>query len=338
MKQHTYLSTLACMFLLGLLWTGLALAAGASNPPAKMNRPEAKRTVPQVMVAYFYNEEALRTMQAELPGVKFNTLTAPELAIGTELLAILPLAGIETAALELCQIRYGDDGVFRPDVAFLHQPLEPASAYVLRTVIAEGMPNLAVCLKSVIQGKHCWTAQHDGMEGGLIFDGTFIRWNKEQYLRYTTSLRGGITLNSAAPHYNNARFGFSLAWTAGTYTVTEADNGDGTTIEDGRGLQMRAYGTMGYSVMSQSFAQAQAELAQSFDSITYRRAQRVSEQADWFVLSGYRGENIGYVKCFFSKDKAVIVDISYPKASQANYEELVKTVAKTFQVHGTDDH
>lgn len=326
MKQHQWILGLACVFLLSLLWAGLALAAGA------------KRTVPQVMLAYFYNEEALRSMQAELPGVRFNTLTAPELADGTEILVILPLAGLEAAALELCQIRHEDDGTARQEPAFLYQPLEAASAYVLRTVIAEGMPNLAVCLKSVIQDKHCWTAQYNGMDGGLVFDDIFIPWNKKQYLQGTATAEGGITLNPAAPRYSNARFGFSLAWTAGTYTATEADNGDGITVEDGRGLQMRAYATMGYSVMNQSFGQAQAELAQSFDSITYRRAQRVPEQADWFVLSGYRGENIGYVKCFFSKDKAVIVDISYPRASQANYEELVKTVAKTFQVHGTDDH
>ena len=53
-----------------------------------------------------------------------------------------------------------------------------------------------------------------------------------------------IAVNPRAPEYLNARFGFSLSWTPGNYRVSEAENGDGITVTDGKGLTMLAYAAL----------------------------------------------------------------------------------------------
>lgn len=141
---------------------------------------------------------------------------------------------------------------------------------------------------------------------------------------------GQIVLDPAAPRYSNARYGFSLSLPPGEYQARSSDNGDGLRVQDGRGLVLLAYGTMAPGALGQGFAAMLAELAQGFDTVTYRKTDA---QAGWFVVSGYRGGKIGYVKCFFRGSDACIVDISYPKADKARYDALVTSVARSITAH-----
>ena len=53
----------------------------------------------------------------------------------------------------------------------------------------------------------------------------------------------GLTdVTGAAPCYSNGRFGFSLSWLSGNYSVREADNGDGIVVQDNEGFTLLAYG------------------------------------------------------------------------------------------------
>lgn len=139
---------------------------------------------------------------------------------------------------------------------------------------------------------------------------------------------GEIRIDQTAPKYVNARYGFSVSWTPGTYTAVEAENGDGITVHDQGNLTMLAYGTMGYAVQGRSMEDAVADFAQKLDTVAYKKVDR---QAGWFVLSGMQGQNIVYVKCLFGEDDARILEVSYPQAEKQAYDAVVSRAAKTFK-------
>ena len=144
----------------------------------------------------------------------------------------------------------------------------------------------------------------------------------------------GLTdVTGAAPCYSNGRFGFSLSWLSGNYSVREADNGDGIVVQDNEGFTLLAYGTYGYMVMNQSMEQALAELSHGLE-VTYKR---INDENGWFVVSGFAGGDIVYIKCFFGEDAACIVRMSYPKHKAKVYSPQVEKVAQSFKFNHTPD-
>ena len=63
-----------------------------------------------------------------------------------------------------------------------------------------------------------------------------------------------LALAAGDASYANLRYGFSLSWPAGDYAVREADNGDGITVTDGQGLELRAWGSNSPGVLNESFS------------------------------------------------------------------------------------
>ena len=64
--------------------------------------------------------------------------------------------------------------------------------------------------------------------------------------------------------YANQRYGFSLSWPAGHYSVREADNGDGITVTDGRGLELRAWGSNSPGALDERLSDVLKTQAQTF--------------------------------------------------------------------------
>ena len=141
------------------------------------------------------------------------------------------------------------------------------------------------------------------------------------------AMPGLAEVAGAAPHYSNNRFGFSLSWLPGNYNVLEADNGDGVTVRDNKGFTMLAYGTYGYMVMGQKMEDVLIELSHGLD-VTYRR---INDEKSWFVVSGFAGEDIVYIKCFLRNDAACIVRMSYPKHKAEFYAPQVEKVMQSFR-------
>ncbi len=141
------------------------------------------------------------------------------------------------------------------------------------------------------------------------------------------AMPGLAEVAGAAPHYSNERFGFSLSWLPGNYNVLEADNGDGVTVRDNKGFTMLAYGTYGYMVMGQKMEDVLIELSHGLD-VTYRR---INDEKSWFVVSGFAGEDIVYIKCFLRNDAACIVRMSYPKHKAEFYAPQVEKVMQSFR-------
>ena len=138
---------------------------------------------------------------------------------------------------------------------------------------------------------------------------------------------GDIAIDPKAPAYHNARFGFSLSWTPGQYAVFEADNGDGITVTDGKGLTMRAYAELtpraGDATRESFFAQANKKPAAVY--------KRVDRQQGWYAVSYREGGNIVYTKQFYNKDHWPTVRFEYPKAMRQAYDALVKKAVATFR-------
>ena len=136
-----------------------------------------------------------------------------------------------------------------------------------------------------------------------------------------------LALAAGNASYANQRYGFSLSWPAGDYAVREADNGDGITVTDGRGLELRAWGSNAPGVLNQSFNDVLKEQRQAFSKVSYKA---VKAGEGWFVLSGIRQGRIAWVKVFCGAETLYAVDVSYPASAKARYDALVGTVNKTF--------
>ena len=136
-----------------------------------------------------------------------------------------------------------------------------------------------------------------------------------------------LALAAGDASYVNQRYGFSLSWPAGDYAVREADNGDGITVTDGQGLELRAWGSNSPGVLNESFNDVLKAQKQAFSKVTYKA---VKAGEGWFVLSGIRNGRIAWVKVFCGAQTLYAVDVSYPANAKARCDKLVGTVNRTF--------
>jgi len=135
-----------------------------------------------------------------------------------------------------------------------------------------------------------------------------------------------ISVNPDAPAYHNARFGFSLAWTPGQYHVFEAENGDGITVTDGKGLTMLAYAALdpraGGVSREDFFARANSR---------QQAYSRVNRQQGWYVLSYAENGTIYYIKQFYGEDHWPTLHFEYPQAMKKQYDALVSKAVSSFR-------
>lgn len=136
-----------------------------------------------------------------------------------------------------------------------------------------------------------------------------------------------LALAAGDASYANQRYGFSLSWPAGHYSVREADNGDGITVTDGRGLELRAWGSNSPGALDERLSDVLKTQAQTFSKVTYKA---VKAGEGWFVLSGIREGKIAWIKVFCGKETLYAVDVSYPANAKKRYDALISTVNKSF--------
>ena len=141
---------------------------------------------------------------------------------------------------------------------------------------------------------------------------------------------GEIAIDPKAPAYHNSRFGFSLSWTPGNYTVFEADNGDGITVTDGKGLPMQAYADLepraGGASREAFFARADRKPKAEF--------KRISKQQGWYAISYVENGTIVYTKQFYHKDHWPTLHFEYPQSMKQRYDALVRKAVSTFRPFG----
>lgn len=159
----------------------------------------------------------------------------------------------------------------------------------------------------------CWKEMSDKLRAGLVCLGCF------------SFLLSGAVQAMDWSRYVNARFGTSASVPAHFHPVSEAANGDGQVFihPGGRG-EIRIWG--GYNVMSDDMAGYRQErihyLAGDGAEITYSPKGR-----NWFVLSGYQGGEIFYLKVMHgagcSAELVHHISFRYPERDRELWDEIV---------------
>ena len=131
--------------------------------------------------------------------------------------------------------------------------------------------------------------------------------------------------------YQNARFGYSLYYPSALFDAEpESVNGDGRVFlsRDGR-AKIVVYGAHNADGMSPK-EYRQMILTEFPD---YREMDYNPIGKTWFVLSGYRGENVYYQKVIFSCNLEIVnaISVTYPVSEKLFYDGLVETLEDHFK-------
>lgn len=131
--------------------------------------------------------------------------------------------------------------------------------------------------------------------------------------------------------YKNARFGYSIYYPSGLFTAGQPpENGGGMTFtsRDGR-AKIVVFGVNNAEKLSvRDYRRVLLDEFGGYDKLDYSPIGQT-----WFVLSGYRGENIYYQKVMFSCAGGVIsvLSMTFPTAEKPFYESLVELIEDNFK-------
>lgn len=130
--------------------------------------------------------------------------------------------------------------------------------------------------------------------------------------------------------YKNPRFGYTLSYPDSVFTPQPSDNGDGQRFlsTDGR-AKLVVYGALN----SENFTPSKYRETILRDFGGYDQMDYSPTGKTWFVLSGFRGENIYYQKVMFSCGGGVInvLSVTFPRAEKKFYEGLVEVMEDNFK-------
>ena len=131
--------------------------------------------------------------------------------------------------------------------------------------------------------------------------------------------------------YQNERFGYSFYYPAALFDAGELpENGGGQTFNsrDGR-AKIIVFGTHNAENFSPTeYRNVILKEFGGYDQMDYSPSGQT-----WFVLSGFRGENIYYQKVMFSCGGKIInaLSITFPTAEKPFYERLVEIIEDEFK-------
>jgi hypothetical protein len=152
----------------------------------------------------------------------------------------------------------------------------------------------------------------------------------------------GVVFHAALPYahaqsgqrwesYKNERYGFALSYPSNVFTPQPPpEKRDGQTFlaKDGR-AKIVVYATLNDERFSpQDYRKTLLKEFGGYDQMDYSPKGQT-----WFVLSGFRGENIYYQKVMFSCAGRVInaLSITFPRAEKQFYEGLVEVMEDSFK-------
>lgn len=131
--------------------------------------------------------------------------------------------------------------------------------------------------------------------------------------------------------YENTRFGYRFYYPSALFKageLPESGGGQTFTSTDGR-AKIVVFATHN----SENYSPAQYRNIILKDFGGYDRMDYSPSGQSWFVLSGFRGENIYYQKVMFSCGNRVInaLSITFPTAEKPHYEELIEIIEDHFK-------
>jgi len=144
---------------------------------------------------------------------------------------------------------------------------------------------------------------------GMLFVGFFTQLQAEQ----------------AYTKYCNARYGFCVKHPVDFGMAPAPANNDGRRFYDDEGFSMSVYGS--YNALDYSLRAQMLEDSKDFDSVTYQVIK-----GSWYVLSGYKGQDVIYKKTIMRGDIYYHLYIKYPIRYKDNYNAIVSQVSKSFKI------
>ena len=124
--------------------------------------------------------------------------------------------------------------------------------------------------------------------------------------------------------YCNLRYGFCAQYPTILQQGPAPANGDGRQFYSLDGLSITLYGES--NIDGGLLQKKLDEQANYFDLITYRYLGK-----GWFVLSGYQGDKILYLKTYVGNRSNNILFIQYPAILKRQYDTIVSRVSNSFK-------
>jgi len=124
--------------------------------------------------------------------------------------------------------------------------------------------------------------------------------------------------------YCNTRFGFCVIYPIALKVSPAPDNDDGRKFYDHNGFSMTASGM--YNVLENSLKSEMKSQEEDFDTVTYRKIKN-----NWYVLSGYKGNDILYIKTYMGKEIIYHLYMRYPVKLKKKYDKTVSKVSGSFK-------
>jgi hypothetical protein len=137
--------------------------------------------------------------------------------------------------------------------------------------------------------------------------------------------------------YRNARFGYDFYYPTALFDAGQLpENGGGQTFnsKDGRAKIVVFATQNGEKFTPTEYRKVILQEFGGYDKMDYSPTGQT-----WFVLSGFRGDNIYYQKVMFSCANQVInaLSITFPTAEKPHYERLVEIIEDHFKPGRGDD-
>lgn len=149
--------------------------------------------------------------------------------------------------------------------------------------------------------------------------------NRQKLMAFCVLWLTGLSADATADsHYCNSRYGFCVDYPSHFGIGPAPDNNDGRVIYDRDGLRITASGSN--NVMDNTLKSAMESSKDNFDTITYRKLGD-----NWFALSGYKGNNIIYIKTWVGPGSINSLYLQYPSAMKADYDDIVKKIVRSFR-------
>ncbi len=123
--------------------------------------------------------------------------------------------------------------------------------------------------------------------------------------------------------YCNSRFGFCVDYPRELGMEPPPVNNDGRVFYNNEGFSLRVYGQ--YNALDERLEEHLQSLKGELDSVTYERLK-----GDWFVLSGYKGKDIHYIKVIYRDGTFYTLWIRYPSGDNIYYAKDIARISKSF--------
>ncbi len=153
------------------------------------------------------------------------------------------------------------------------------------------------------------------MNGWHFFGGLFIV--------ATLTLKPIWAFSWSYASYCNNRFGFCVEYPDFLVNDRSSANNDGRQFRDDQDFLMIASGIN--NILEDTVRSEMTSQSKRFDKITYQARGK-----NWFVLSGYKGSTILYLKTYVGRASINHLYLQYPLCNGSSYNDIVKVISRSF--------